>query len=60
MILNKNKVLRIISLEQCKDGIYFLNMLPLFFDAVNVAEQFQIETWLESATLKNNSKDYIR
>jgi hypothetical protein len=58
--LIKNKILRKFSLEQCKDGIYFLDNLPLFFNAINVAKQLQVEVWLESPNQKDNYKDYIR
>lgn len=56
---SKNRILRMFSLEQNKDGILFLGSLPLFFKIENLAKQLQMEVWLEAPVFKGNPESYI-
>jgi hypothetical protein len=59
VIKSKNKaILTHFSLERCKNGIVFINSIPIFANAENVAKQLQCEIWLESE-VKGNPRQYI-
>jgi len=54
----KKTVLSNLCLEQCKEGIIFLDRnLPLFAKSENIAKHLQVEIWLNISTSK--PKEYI-
>ena len=55
----KAKLLLQFSLEQCRDGIIFINNIPIFSGIESVAKQLQVAVWLDVVD-KGNPKEYIR
>lgn len=57
---SKNLILQRFSLECGRDGILFIDSIPIHFKIENVAKQLQIEVWLDTSPSKGNPQEYIR
>jgi hypothetical protein len=57
----KRNVLNNLCLEQCIEGIVFLNWnIPIFAKSENIAKHLQIEIWLSLPNQKEKQMMYIR
>lgn len=58
--MKASKIFQRFCLEKNKDGILFINSIPILTRIENIAKQFQMEIWLEIPLPKGNPLEYIR